>query len=160
MDIKRTLLLAALALTGFEAQAACTNYAVTTTPLAEAPVEVQARGQLPNVDFMGYMTARAVVSKDETACTVSIGYDSTVIYIAKDVAANECTKAHVLAHEREHEAIYNRGLAAVNGTSVSSVEAILDSIREAQAAHDTPEEYETNLNVCNKRMRAFVRGRR
>jgi hypothetical protein len=162
MDIKRTLSLALLALASTAASAACDSYTVLTTPLADVPVETQARSQLPNQDFMGYMTARPAVVANETACTVSLTYDTTVIYIAKDVAASECARAHVLAHELGHAAIYNRSLAALHKTSskTSSLDGLIRDIRESQMAHDTPEEYETNLNVCGKKMRQFVRGRR
>lgn len=122
-------------------------------------VEV-ARNKLPAAHLMGYMTARPVVNVDEARCTLALSYDTTAIYLARDVAASECTRDHILAHEREHHAIYNRELAKADGSKVQSAEVLLAGIRAAQAAHDSPEEYETNNHVCGGAMPRLLRARR
>jgi len=44
-------------------------------------------------------------------CTAIVGYASPVLYVARELAQDDCAFDTVLAHEREHLAIYRRALA-------------------------------------------------
>jgi hypothetical protein len=156
--MKKSLLALALALGACSAHAGCDSYVVTTQSLGEVPVVTTT----PLVDMLdsemvGYMTARPMVATDEAACTLRIFYDSLAIHVASEIAADECALAHVLAHEREHEAIYNRELAAADGTTVSSAEQVLRRIRKAQARHDSPKEYASNRTACGGAIARIMR---
>lgn len=142
---------------------ACESWQVETLPfpaVADVPVKVVPFLQLSREaggPTFGAMRAEIDASMDPKACVIRIGYRNPVIVVAAEVAANECTKAHVLAHEYQHVANRVNALQrwpreiAAKAAEIGARDAVLAAVARVEAedhALDSPAEYAANLTAC------------
>lgn len=146
---------------------ACESYAVHTLPFEPTTdTSLTVRELVSLTDGAAMFGAVYTVSTYKVeACTITVGYASPVIYIAKEVMQSPCAAAFVIGHEAEHVNRYRQALqampaaiaaAAVSVGPVRAVEAALAAVRAAQADIDTAAQRPTNF-ACGGRLAAIAR---
>jgi len=94
-------------------------------------------------------------------CDIQVGYINASLYIASELAENQCAFDHVMRHEQEHIAIYRRHLATLKerteqrlpqaktlGELHKALDFLTSSTRPDHAQLDSPAEYATNMTAC------------
>lgn len=148
--------------------AGCERLSVNVLPLAEPTIDttrsladLRAMTGVKLATFGGTEVDNAVGS---VGCKVTMGYVNPTIYVAREIAANACTLAHVLEHEHEHVAIYRRHLVGIAERMQANRDAPdlnaaaqseLRSVKAAHDAHDSPAEYQRNATACKGALTRF-----
>jgi hypothetical protein len=114
-------------------------------------------------DLIGLVAVRPIIRVE--GCTVTVGYEQPQLYVAAEVARDECFRAHVMEHEQEHVAIYRRHLMTLEASIRADVGNSDDlasvvtrrhlEVRKEHQAHDADVASE-NARACNRRLRRLL----
>lgn len=158
-------------LLAFGAQAhACESVSVTVLPFNATPDFAAPSAEI--LTLSGGVGRFGVVTVEYSAsvlgCNATVGYTNARLYVAKELTRDECSFKHVLAHEQEHVRIYEQALASLPAriqarkgapSLFNAVVEELYAVKALQMAHDSPEEYDTNAQVCDHRIVSLTRSR-
>lgn len=98
-------------------------------------------------------------------CVINVGYKFTTVFVAKEIARNDCTRNHIYDHEQEHVRFYREHLLVMEDVirgklgeaptrdfaqMVSSY--VVNSVKFRHRQLDNSNEYRRNITVCNGRI--------
>lgn len=117
----------------------------------------QRAGVVGRAAILGLFTTMPRVERE--GCHFTVRFESH-LYVARELARNQCAFDHVLRHEQEHSTIWASGQAQLAeriqvlvNAGVYPVEAamrigLMDAYQKNRE-HDSPEEYARNSTVCD-----------
>jgi len=94
----------------------------------------------------GVVTTFPTMKVDERQCRIFAGWLEPELAVAYDMARDQCAFDYILGHEREHVAIYRRGVAGLEARirqfiasgqpAAQATSMAMDEVHQKQAAHD------------------------
>lgn len=149
------LLLAAL-ITVCAPAYACETVEVNVLPITVTTHFDKSAAQITDlsegIGYYGFTSAQKGFGIE--GCKVTVGWMNVELYVARELLSDQCSFEHVLKHENEHVAIYQRNLdgiaAALQGQTPTKalIIAEMNKARAFHVEHDSPEEYHLNVTAC------------
>lgn len=111
---------------------------------------------------------KTISSINVDGCVAIVGYRDPVLYIARELIANDCAFKHVYQHEQHHIQIYLQALATLETRIRSALghqslyNAAVEQVLAVKAIHDSfdsEDEIDQNNTACEGQITALLRHR-